>query len=96
MASSEWTQVSISVPNELLVDFDLIAVALECDRSWIILRALKAFLEGDDSVILNESEDLAQLDRGESYDLDDVLAQAEAIIVAGGMTNADPPDDAQP
>jgi predicted transcriptional regulator len=82
MASSERTQVSMRVPNEILADFDRIAAALERDRSWVMLRAFKSFLENEGALILDETEGMAQLDRGESFDLDDVLAEAEAIIAA--------------
>ena len=87
MSSSERTQVSMRIPNEVLADFDRIAAALERDRSWVMLRAFKTFLEGEGSVILDEAEGLAELDRGESHDLDDVLAEAEAIIAAHGAKN---------
>jgi predicted transcriptional regulator len=82
MSFSERTQVSMRVPNEILADFDRIAKALERDRSWVMLRAFKVFLEGEGSVILDEAEGLAELDRGETFDLDDVLAEAEALIAA--------------
>jgi predicted transcriptional regulator len=82
MASNERTQVSMRVPNEILADFDRIATALERDRSWGMLRAFKVFLENEGALILDEAEGLAELDRGESFDLDDVLAEAEAMIAA--------------
>jgi predicted transcriptional regulator len=82
MLSSERTQVSMRVPNKILAELDRIATALERDRSWVMLRAFKLFLEGEGSVILDEAEGLAELDRGESFDLDDVLAEAEALIAA--------------
>jgi hypothetical protein len=47
-----------------------------------MLRAFKSFLENEGALILDETEGMAQLDRGESFDLDDVLAEAEAIIAA--------------
>lgn len=88
MTSSERTQVSMRVPNEILADFDRIATALERDRSWVMLRAFKAFLENEGALILDEAEGLAQLDRGESFDLDDVLAEAEAMIAASTNKHA--------
>lgn len=88
MASSERTQVSIRLPNEILEDFDQIATVLERDRSWVMLRAFKTFLEGEGASILEEAEGLAELDRGESFDLDDVLAEAEAIIASSDSSHA--------
>ena len=95
MASSERSQVSLPVPNQLLADFDRIATALGRDRSWVMLRAFKTFLKGEGSFILDEAEGLAQLDTGESYDLDDVLREAEAIIATRGTKDARSPDEAK-
>lgn len=38
----------------MLADFDRIATAIERDRSWVILRAMKTYLEGDGADILEE------------------------------------------
>jgi predicted transcriptional regulator len=82
MSENARTQISLRVPADMLADFDRIATAIERDRSWVILRAMKTYLEGDGADILEEAEGLAELDRGESFDLDDVLAEAEALIAA--------------
>lgn len=82
MSSNARAQISLRVPSDMLADFDRIAAAMERDRSWVILRAMKTYLEGDGADILEEIEGIEQLDRGESYDLDDVLAEAEAMIAA--------------
>ena len=82
MSDNARTQISLRVPSDMLADFDRIAAATERDRSWVILRAMKSYLEGDGADILEEIEGMAELDRGESYDLDDVLAEAEAMIAA--------------
>lgn len=80
MSENTRAQISLRVPGDMLADFDRIATALERDRSWVILRAMKAYLEGDGADILEEAEGLAELDRGEGIDLDDVLDEAEAMI----------------
>jgi predicted transcriptional regulator len=82
MAESTRAQISLRVPADMLADFDRIAAAMERDRSWVILRAMKSYLENDGGDILGEIEGMEQLDRGESHDLDDVLAEAEAMIAA--------------
>jgi len=82
MSDNARAQISLRVPSDMLADFDRIAAAMERDRSWVILRAMKTYLEGDGADVLEEIEGLADLDRGESHDLDDVLAEAEAMIAA--------------
>jgi predicted transcriptional regulator len=87
MASNERTQISLSVPNDILDDFDRITGALERDRSWVMLRAFKTYLEGEGADLLNEATGIAELDRGEFHDIDDVLAEAETILASrGGKT----------
>ncbi|MGV3552104.1 CopG family ribbon-helix-helix protein [Rhizobium sp.] len=88
MSDNARTQISLRVPSDMLADFDRIAAVMERDRSWVILRAMKAYLEADGADVLEEAEGLAQLDRGESFELDDVLAEAEAMIAAHGDKNA--------
>jgi predicted transcriptional regulator len=80
MSDNARAQISLRVPSNMLADFDRIAAAMERDRSWVILRAMKAYLEGDGADILEEIQGIEQLDRGESHDLEDVLAEAEAMI----------------
>ena len=80
MSDNARTQISLRVPSNMLADFDRIAAAMERDRSWVILRAMKTYLEGDGADILEEIEGMEQLDRGEGIDLDDVLDEAEAMI----------------
>ena len=82
MASNDRTQVSLRVPNELLADFEKIAVALERDRSWVMLRAMRSFLGGEGAVLLGEADGVAELDRGEGVDLDAMLAEARTLLGA--------------
>ena len=80
MSKNTCAEISLHVPGDMLADFDRIAAALQRERSWVILRAMKYFLEGDGADILEEAEAIAALDRGEGVDLDDVLDEAEAMI----------------
>lgn len=80
MSDNVRAQISLRVPSDMLADFDRIAAAMERDRSWVILRAMKTYLEGDGADILEEIEGIEQLDRGEGVDMDDVLDEAEAMI----------------
>lgn len=82
MPANDRTQVSLRVPNELLADLEKIAVALDRDRSWVMLRAMRSFLEGEGAVLLGEADGVAELNRGEGVDLDEVLAEARTLLGA--------------
>jgi predicted transcriptional regulator len=82
MLQSEKSQVSLRLPTRLIAEFDHIATILDRDRTWVMQKALSQYLAGEGAEILQDAEGLAELDRGESVDLDDVLEKARAIIDA--------------
>ena len=68
------SHVSLRVPNDVVVAFDRIAAALERPRSWVMLRALRQYLdEGEGREIEEDTESIAELDRGESVPFEEVL-----------------------
>ncbi len=73
-------QISLRIPAEILESFDTIAKGMERDRSWVMLRALKQYLDEEGADVLRELEGLASAERGELVDFDDVMAEAEEII----------------
>jgi predicted transcriptional regulator len=86
----ESVQASIRLPLEMREAFDKIAVALDRDRSWVMQRALRQYLDNEGADLLREAEGLAALERGEGVDfdevmgeVDDIIAQAEARRAAG-------------
>jgi predicted transcriptional regulator len=85
MQASEKTQISLRLPSKLVSTFDRVAHLLDRDRTWVMQRALALYLEGEGAELLEEAEGLVQLDRGQSVDLDEVLAKAEAIVSAAEM-----------
>ncbi len=74
------TQISLRVPTELVEAFDTIAKGMERDRSWVMLRALKQYLDGEGADLLRELEGIAAIERGEVFDFDEVMDEADAII----------------
>lgn len=82
MPNQDRSQVSLRLPTELVTAFDDIAEVLDRDRSWIMRKALEQYLANEGNDILCDAEGLAELDRGESVDLDDVLQKARAIVDA--------------
>ena len=74
------SHVSLRVPNDLVEAFDRIATALERPRSWVMLRALRQYLnEGEGREIEEDTESLAELDRGESVPFEEVLDRLREI-----------------
>ncbi|MBU2329056.1 MAG: ribbon-helix-helix domain-containing protein [Alphaproteobacteria bacterium] len=72
--------VTLRVPSDILADVDRIAGGTERSRSYIILRALKAYLVQEGADILGAIEGRMQLDAGEHEDFDVVLAEMNRII----------------
>jgi predicted transcriptional regulator len=68
------SHVSLRVPNDVVVAFDRIAAALERPRSWVMLRALRQYLDdGEGREIEEDTESISELDRGESVPFEEVL-----------------------
>jgi|GEM_PF-1466384 len=79
-ASSAKVQVSLRLPAELNASYGRIAEALDRDRSWVMLRALRHYLEAEGGDLLREAEGLAALERGEGLDFDRALAELEESV----------------
>ncbi|TGW07386.1 ribbon-helix-helix protein, CopG family, partial [Mesorhizobium sp. M2D.F.Ca.ET.145.01.1.1] len=54
MATEDKTQVSLRVPAAMLADFERIATALDRDRTWVMLRAFRVYLDGEGGHLLDE------------------------------------------
>ena len=66
--------VSLRVPADLIEMLDKIAAAMERSRSWVMLRALRQYLDdGEGREIEQDTESIAELDRGESVPFEEVL-----------------------
>jgi predicted transcriptional regulator len=74
------SHVSLRVPNDLIEAFDKLAAALERPRSWVMVRALRQYLEEEGREIEEDSESLAELDRGESGPFEESLRRIREII----------------
>jgi predicted transcriptional regulator len=80
--SIEKSQVSLRLPVTLISEIDRIAVLLDRDRTWVMQKALSQYLANEGAEILRDGEGVAELDQGESVDLDDMLAKARLIVEA--------------
>lgn len=82
MTKQEKMQVSLRLPVSLVSEFDRLADILDRDRTWVMQKALSAYLASEGAEILDDAEGLKELDRGESVDLDDVLEKARKLVAA--------------
>jgi len=74
------THVSLRVPNDLIKAFDELAAILDRPRSWVMLRALRQYLEDEGAEIAEDAESLAELDRGESAPFEESIREVREII----------------
>jgi predicted transcriptional regulator len=84
----ESVQTSIRLPLEMREAFDKIAVALDRDRSWVMQRALRQYLDNEGADLLREAEGLAALERGEGVDFDEVMGEVDDIIAEAEVRRA--------
>jgi predicted transcriptional regulator len=85
------TLVPVNVPAALLTDLDRVAQALDRPRSWVILRALRAYLRNEGAEVIENAAALADLDRGEGILADDVLSEMGEIIDVRNKRRSDTP-----
>ena len=74
------TPVSVRLPADLLDKLDKLAAALERSRSWVLVHAFREYLKVEGAEILDVQAGIEELDRGESYDFDEVIAEMDEII----------------
>ena len=74
------THVSLRVPNDLIQAFDKLAAMLDRPRSWVMLRALRQYLEEEGAELAEDVASLAELDRGESVPFAESIREVREII----------------
>ena len=72
--------ITLRLPVDVLEAIERIAETSDRSRSWVMVRAMRLYLAGEGAEILNVADGLAQLDKSESEDMDDVIAQVEQIV----------------
>jgi predicted transcriptional regulator len=80
--------VSIRVPTDVIETLDKIAAALERPRSWVILRAIRQYLADEGQEVLDVQEGIAEAERGEVFDFDEVMAELDEIIARADAKHA--------
>ena len=77
------SHVSLRVPSDLIEAFDRLAAALDRPRSWVMVRALRQYLdEGEGAEIAEDTESLAELDRGEIVSFEESMRRVREIIAS--------------
>jgi predicted transcriptional regulator len=74
------SHVSLRLPNDLIAAFDKLASMLDRTRSWVMLRALRQYLEDEGAEIIDDTERLVELDRGETVPAEEVQRRIAEII----------------
>lgn len=74
------SHVSLRVPSDVIAAFDRLAAALDRPRSWVMLRALRQYLEDEGAEIFEDLESIAELDRGEFVPFEESLRRVREII----------------
>lgn len=72
--------ISLRVPEDLIAAYDRLAAVLERPRSWVMLRALRCYLDEEGAEIEEDSESLAELARGEVVSSEEMQHRLHAII----------------
>jgi predicted transcriptional regulator len=65
--------VTRSMPTEMVEQFGRLAMLLERPSSWVMLRALRQYLEAEGAELAEDAESLASLDRGEGEPFETTL-----------------------
>ncbi|MET3854012.1 ribbon-helix-helix protein, CopG family [Rhizobium sp. OAE497] len=66
--------IALRLPEDMLRDIETIAKATERTRSWVIVRALKYYLQQEGNDILQVLQGEKQIENGEAVDADDLFA----------------------
>ena len=72
--------ITIRLPVDILAEIETIAQTTERSRSWIIVRALKSYLQNEGADILAYRQGMQDIENGNVSDLDDVLEDLERIV----------------
>ena len=82
------SHVSLRVPDDIIAAFDKLAAALDRPRSWVMLRALRQYLDEEGAEIAEDIESLAELDWGEVVSPEELHRSVKDIIAKAEKTRA--------
>ena len=82
------THVSLRVPSDIIQAFDKLAAMLDRPRSWVMLCALRQYLEDEGAELTEDAESLAEFDQGEIVSAEDVRRRVGKIIASAEKVRA--------
>lgn len=71
--------ITLRLPLDLLGEIEAVAGACERSRSWVMVRALKAYMAQEGREIQEIAQARKAVADGEGTEADDVLAELDAI-----------------
>lgn len=71
--------ITLRIPRDVLADIEAIAETTDRTRSWVMVRALRAYLQAEGANVLAWRKGRQEIADGEVEDIDDVLADLERI-----------------
>ena len=71
--------ITLRIPEDVLADIETIAQATERSRSWVIVRALRTYLQQEGAEILAYRQGLEEVAAGQVEDIDQVLEDHQRI-----------------
>lgn len=71
--------ITLRLPSDVLAAIEEIAETCERSRSWVMVRALKAYLASEGADILAVRKGRAEVKRGEAGDMEETLKELEEI-----------------
>ena len=80
VVAPDQAHVSLRLPAEILVALDRVAAIVDRPRTWVMVRALRQYLDAEGAQLLEDAESLAALDRGEGVSANDVLAELDDLV----------------
>ena len=72
--------ITLRLPLDLLAEIEAVAGACERSRSWVMVRALKAYLAQEGREILEIKQARKAVADGQGTDADDVLVELDTIL----------------
>lgn len=72
--------LTLRLPIDLLDQVEKVAAASDRSRSWVMVRALKLYMQAEGADILRIADGVAEADAGDIERFDDVLGQIERIV----------------
>lgn len=71
--------IALRLPLDLLAEIEAVAGVCERSRSWVMVRALKAYIAQEGREILEIKQAREAVADGQGTDADDVLAELDAM-----------------